>query len=342
MAIGISNGTSRQPGVETTDAPQAAVQDDQLRATPLLPIPNACEAAGADVCEPRQAKTTRPSAGPFPSGSILPYGQFLDAVKNKVVTLAMDDGEVYRVKFATNEYGITTGAFFRVRAVEGRPDVLEPVSGGAPLRLSRSRDGRCLELTGPKDCPVGTYKYPFVVLLPMTDSFVSTGRSPVRANLRWGHELTWAAMHDTEVVGVLQVPPPVPPPEQVVPFHDFVDAVRGKEIDLAWDDGDVHRLRFDTNEYGVTTASYFRVCRTQGQPDKLESLCAPLTVSATPDGRYMRLQGSNASPIGTYAHSFQVLVPMTEGFLLSGQAPVRADLRWGTLRTADGFLKPRG
>jgi hypothetical protein len=129
----------------------------------------------------------------------VPFAEFLDAVKAQAITLAWDDGSIHRILFDTNAYGVTTATYYLVHQREGQPDALEKATGGSPLKLQASSDQRLLVLTGPSESPIGTYKYPLIVLIPMKESFLSTARSRARANLRWNWDTSWNDMSEFEV-----------------------------------------------------------------------------------------------------------------------------------------------
>lgn len=124
------------------------------------------------------------------SREIVSMREFVAAIKDKAITLAHDDGDVHRLFFTTNDYGITTAALYRART-SGSQTSYELLA--EPLRLANNERG-ILSLVAPSESGVGAYKYPLIICLPMTVAFLESGRAQIHANLRSSHATTWEAM----------------------------------------------------------------------------------------------------------------------------------------------------
>ena len=95
-----------------------------------------------------------------------------------------------------------------------------------------------------------------------------------------------------------------------------------KKIILAFDDGDIHQIVFDENEFGIVTAKYGefngKVFYQNMEVDCLFSAYHPFNFE-------IQLYKNRESEAGPYINDVKVLLPWD---IVSGESRAAVDLRW--------------
>jgi hypothetical protein len=144
------------------------------------------------------------------SDNFVPFLDFIHAIGERAIVIALPNGDVDRIRFETNHFRVVKGIFERGVAPDqsGNPTRFESYEQDPRSRLvvSPSADGRFLQLTGPTTSQAGDYKYPFLILVPMTREFLDAADagSGVRVNLRESNATDWDVMPSAD--GYLEQP----------------------------------------------------------------------------------------------------------------------------------------
>lgn len=110
---------------------------------------------------------------------------------------------------------------------------------------------------------------------------------------------------------------------------DFLNMIKNKEINLAFDDGEINTISFTTNKYGITTATYRDE---RGKEVKGMSLRFVII----DDVEYLKLYKDRKAPSGTYKYSIKIFIP-TDYRPYKSKAFV--DARWGFFKRPLFFIE---